>query len=154
MKKTILVWAVLFSMTLCILAGCAKTGTDASLESILEEIESAVPMNDTFRMSEEDLLDLYGIRAEDIAEQASLTSMNGIFPDEIIMIRAQDQAALSRVREKLENRLSEVLNQSKSYDAESYAIAQKCHVDVRGLYAALFVSAKHEQMSEIYGAHF
>ena len=137
-----------------LLTACGKTEPDASLETILDEIEAKIPMQDAFRLSEEDLLDLYGIRGEDLAEYACLTSMNGIFPDEVLMLRAADEAALGRIREKLDHRLAEVLNQSKSYDPESYAAAQKCQVDIRGLYAALFGSARHEDMTEIYGAHF
>lgn len=154
MKKMIAAVAALLVLLLPLLAGCGKSGPDTSLDAILSEIESEVSMDSASRMSEADLLDLYGIQAADIAEQASLTSMNGVFPDEAVMIRAKDEDALFRIKEKLENRLREVLNQSKSYDAASYAVAQKCTVDVRGFYVALFVSANHEKMSEIYSSHF
>ena len=154
MKKSLTVLVLLTVLLFSLFTGCAKTEADTSLEAILDEIEVRVPMQNTFRMSEEDLLDLYGIRGEDLAEYACLTSMNGIFPDEVLMFRAKDDAALARITEKLGNRLGEVMNQSKSYDPESYAVAQKCRVDVRGLYAALFVSASHEKMTEIYSAHF
>lgn len=154
MKKTVAASAALLVLLLSLFAGCGKSGPDASLDAILGEIESTVSLDAASRMSDADLLDLYGIQAEDIAEQASLTSMNGIFPDEAVMIRAKDEDALFRVKGKLENRLQEVLNQSKSYDAASYAVAQKCNVNVRGLYVALFVSANHEKMTEIYNSHF
>lgn len=154
MKRTRGIFAVCLIMVLCLFTGCAKSGPDVTLDTILSEIETEFGLDAASRMSDMDLLDLYGIQASDLAEQASLTSMNGIFPDEIIMIKAKDEDALSRIQDKLENRLQEVLNQSRSYDAESYAVAQKCRVDVNGLYIALFVSANHEKMSEIYHSHF
>lgn len=154
-KRCYMVVAICLALLVTLCAGCSgATEPDVSLDAILSEIENAVEMDSASRMSDSDLLDLYGIQAADIAEQASLVSMNGIFPDEIIMVKATDEEALTRIREKLENRLQEVLNQSRSYDAENYAIAQKCAVDVRGLYAALFVSANHEKMTELYSAHF
>jgi len=136
------------------LTGCAAAKPDVPLTAILDEIVATVPVVDGSRMSKDDLLSLYGIQTADVAEQSCLSAMNGIFPDEIVMVKATDSAACKRIREKLENRLNEVLNQSKSYDPESYAIAQKCKVDERGLYLALFVSAKHEDMTVIYDAHF
>lgn len=154
MKKTIAALLAVTILLLLLLSGCAGKEADVSLDAILSEIEAAVPMADGFRMTEDDLLDLYGIRAEDIAEQASLASMNGIFPDEVIMIRAKDEESLGRIKEKLEQRLNEVLNQSRSYDPESYAAAQKCAVDIRGLYITLFVSANNETMTKIYSSHF
>lgn len=87
-------------MTLC--AGCSgATEPDVSLDAILSEIENAVEMDSASRMSDSDLLDLYGIQALDIAEQASLVSMNGIFPDEIIMVKATDEEALTRIPRKI-----------------------------------------------------
>ena len=58
--------------------------------------------------------------------------------------------AASRVAEKLESRLAEIKNQSASYDAENYALAQKCKVTKDSNYVTLFVSAKHEDMQKIF----
>ena len=48
------------------------------------------------------------------------------------------------------NRLAEIKNQSASYDAENYALAQKCKVTKVSTYVTLFVSAKHEDMQKIF----
>lgn len=155
MKRVCAALLVLIMALTVSLTGCSGSGEpDTTLEAILEEMETAFALDASSRMSEDDLLDFYGIQSADISEQASLSAMNGIFPDEIIMIKAKDETALARIQEKLANRLQEVLNQSKSYDAASYAVVQKCKVDVRGLYIALFVSPNHEKMTELYSAHF
>lgn len=100
------------------------------------------------------LLNLYGIEEADVADSACFTTMEGVFPDEIIMIKAKDSDASKRITEKLGNRLEAVLAQSKNYDAENYEIAQKCEVITKGDIVALFVSAKHEQMQEIFSSEF
>ena len=70
------------------------------------------------------------------------------------MVEAVDSAAAQRIQEKMENRLKEVKNQSQSYDAENYALAQKCTVETTGNYIALFLSAKYEDMQTIYHSYF
>ncbi len=82
MKKRWVTLVICFVMVLTLFAGCAKSGPDATLDTILREIETEFGLDTASRMSDMDLLDLYGIQATDLAEQASLTSMNGIFPDE------------------------------------------------------------------------
>lgn len=154
MKRSIIALLLLFVLLLTLLSGCAAKEPDTSLSAILSEIREETGISEGLILTDTDLLELYGIEVTDVADHACLSSMNGIFPDEILMIRAANEEALSRIQDKLDRRLSEVLNQSKSYDAASYAVAQKCQVNVRGLYIALFVSAQHEEMSRIYDAHF
>ena len=154
MKRSIVALLCLFVLLLALFSGCAAKEPDTALSAILSEIREETGIADGLVLTDADLLELYGIETADVADHACLSSMNGIFPDEILMIRAANEDALSRIREKLDRRLSEVLNQSKSYDAASYAVAQKCQVDVRGLYIALFVSAQHEDMTALYDAHF
>ncbi len=119
-------------------------------DSIIEECEMDSAMDIDVNM----LLNLYGIEAQDVSESACFTTMDGVFPDEIIMIKASSSDALGRISEKLNARLESVLAQSKNYDAENYAIAQKCKVITKGDVIALFVSAKHEQMQEIFFSAF
>ena len=151
MKKIIILLTVLLVI---IMSGCTADAPDVSLDEIAEEIRETINIEGVIKLTNSDLLSVYGIFDADIEEQASFTAMNGIFPDEVIVIKATDDSALERIKAKLDTRLSEVMNQSKSYDAEGYAIAQKCAVNIHGLYIALFVSRAHEQMTEIYNSHF
>ena len=99
--KKIIAFSFSFLVLLTIgLTGCSGASEpDVSLSEILVELETAVSIDGASQMTETDLLDFYGIQASDIAEQASLISMSGIFPDEVIMIKAQDEEALGRIRE-------------------------------------------------------
>ena len=95
------------------------------------------------------LLDLYGIQESDLAQSASFVTMSGTFPHEIVMTEAKDAAAASRIANSLQNRLNEVLNQSETYDAETYALAQKCSVDTDGLVVSLLLTPDRDAMRKI-----
>ncbi len=151
MKKR---WILLLAALLFLLSACSAAKTpDAPLADILQEIVSGTGITGEIPVDETNLTALYGIGGEDVAECACCITMNGIFPDEILLIRASSDEAAQRIVKSLEARLDEVKNQSKNYDPGSYEIAQKCRVERTGDYISFFVSAKHVQMRAIYQAH-
>ena len=103
-------------------------------------------------LAPERLLALYGIEEADIADSACYVTMDGVFPDEIVIIKASGAEAAKRVREKLSARLEEIMVQSQSYDPENYAIAQECSVQQSGEVIALFMSPNHKAMEDIFNA--
>lgn len=153
MKKII---ALLLSL-ICLMGlfGCAEdkeegnTYADVNIEAIKTQIIDELGVEGTMDMGV-DMLTSYGIEEKDIKESACFITMDGVFPDEIIMIKATDSDAAERVAEKLETRLKAVLEQSKNYDAENYSVAQKCKVTVKGHLVTLFISAQNEGMQEIF----
>lgn len=96
------------------------------------------------------LLNLYGIAAEDIADSACYTTMDSVFPQEVIMIKATNEDAKERIVVALEKRIDEVKEQSKNYDAENYALAQKCTVGTEGMYVTMFLSPHYDTMTEMF----
>ncbi len=144
-----------FLMLLALCACNAKSQTpDVPLADILDEILEETDITGQIPVDTVNLTALYGIDSADVEEAACCITMNGIFPDEILMIKAVSEESAGRVEQCLASRLAQVMNQSKSYDPESYEIAQKCHIVRHGQYVSLFVSSKHEQMNELYEAHF
>ena len=136
-------------------AACSSgTAKEVNLEEVRTKIVDDLAISDPTLLSSTDLLDLYGIQEADVKQSACFVTMSGIFPDEALMVEAVDFAAAQRIQEKMENRLKEVKNQSQSYDAENYALAQKCTVETNGNYIALFLSAKYEDMQTIYHSYF
>jgi len=151
MKKTILPLLLAF---IFVLSACsAPKAPDAPLADILAEIVSSTGITGEIPVDETNLTALYGIAGEDVDECACCITMNGVFPDEIILIKASSDEAAERIVKGLETRLAEVKNQSKNYDPGSYEVAQKCRVERTGLYIDFFVSAKHVQMRAIYQSH-
>ncbi len=98
------------------------------------------------------LLDLYGIKAEDVAQSACYMTMDGVFPQEIVMIEATSEEAAARVAAALGKRIEEVKIQSESYDPENFALAQKCKVGTRGVYVTMFLSPHFDAMTELFNS--
>jgi len=152
MKKFL---AALFCMLLVLsMAGCASAPKNVELAKVRDQILMDCTIAEPIMLTNDHLLNLYGIASEDVKQSACCMTMNGIFPDEVLMIEAVDSAAADRIAQKLEGRLTEVKNQSANYDPENYAIAQQCAVNKNGNYLALFISAKHPKMTEIYNGYF
>jgi len=153
MKKAcslLLAVILLLSITACS-SGSAK---EVNLEEVRTKIVGDLSIENPTMLSTADLLDLYGIQEADVKQSACFVTMSGVFPDEALMVEAVDSAAAQRIQEKMENRLKEVKNQSQNYDAENYALAQKCAVETNGTYVSLFLSAKYEEMKSVYHGYF
>lgn len=128
----------------------ASVRDNIDIKGIKDTIISELSIEGAYDMDEAMLLNMYGIEEAWVEECACFTTMDGVFPDEIIMVKAADKDAADKVQEKLNTRLEAVLTQSQNYDAENYAIAQKCKVIREGQVVALFISANHETMQEIF----
>lgn len=120
------------------------------IETVKETIISELSITDARSLDSSRLLDLYGIKEEDVTASACFVTMNAIFPDEVIMVNAVNKDKAQEIAEMLQTHLDAVKVQSQSYDAENYAIAQKCEVMTEGLTVALFLSPDQEAMVEIF----
>lgn len=120
-----------------------------TLQSIRDEMVSSLEIENYLDIDENRLQNVYGIDTEDFTESASFVTMSGVFPHEVILVEAKDDDAAERIAEKLENRLEEVRNQYRDYDAESYAMAEECSVDTDGEIVSLLLSPEHKAMREI-----
>lgn len=146
-KFTGMLLALLLALSLTACGGENKTMDIAAVkESIIQDLGVEGPLD----LATDRLTDLYDIDTADIKNSASFITMGGSFPDEIVIIEAADANAASRVEEKLEARLAEVMNQSQNYDAENYALLEKCKVQKTGNYVALFISAQNTEMQKIF----
>lgn len=122
------------------------------LSALRDKMIADFSSEDAIPFESDVLLDLYGIVEDDVAESACYMTMDGVFPQEIIMIKAANEQALARICEALENRIADVKLQSESYDPENYALAQKCKVATRGLYATMFLSPHFDEMTESFNS--
>jgi hypothetical protein len=114
------------------------------------EMKSKFNAADSVDFTTDLLLNMYGIKAEDVAELGGYMTLMGVFPEEIIMIKASSEEAKAAVVTALEKRIAEVKVQSQNYDAENYALAQKCGVKSDGLYVTLFISPNVEEMTNMF----
>lgn len=182
MKKFGLLIALLMILTVAA-AGCGKTEksavqTDTAVEDVQESsnedsiekssgdasssvdlsavkaaIISGAGVTDPIDVASDRLVNLYGIEESQIKQAAAFITIGAVFPDEIVMIEAVDDAAAAQIEAALSNRLAEVKEQSKSYDPESYALALECTVDKNGLFVSMFLAPGHAKMKSIYGEY-
>ena len=144
------VLALVMIFALCACTGDSNANTAVDIASVKAEIISELKMDGTMDIDASRLLDLYGIEEAWIADSQCFVTMDGVFPDEVIMVRATDKSAVNQIEEKLTARLNEVKVQSQSYDPENYAIAQECKVLTHGTVVALFLSPDHQVMEKIF----
>ncbi len=130
-------------------AASENAASAVSLSDVRDQILSELSITDYMEITTDRLLDLYGIQQVDLAQSASFATMSGVFPGEIILVEATDADAASRVAALLQNRLTEVLNQYKTYDAETYALAEACTVDLDGNIVSMFLSPDRSKMRGI-----
>ena len=143
---------ILALITVFTLAACSGGGEakDIDIAAVKDKIVTDLAIDGAMDVDSSRLLDLYGIEAADIEQSACFITMDGVFPDEIIMIKATSADAAKKVADKLNNRIEEVKVQSESYDPENAALAKECKVIENGNYVAMFLSAKHADMEKIF----
>lgn len=147
MKKTlILLLAVV--MVLC----CACGKSDAKpLTDVYNDIKAQVGFENVTELNDISLMErYYGITADMAAEFAGCVNSSGVEQEEIVLVKAVDDANAATVKEKLENRYKAKLDQNKSYNPEQAAMIEKCSVQQNGLYVSMIVSDKAEQITAIY----
>lgn len=127
-----------------------QTPRSIDVAALKDEIIADLQVTDSVDIAADLLLDLYGIAAEDVAEASGYMTMDGVFPDEVIMVKAVDDAAAGRIADALNRRLEEVKIQSENYDPENYALAQKCKVQSEGVYVVMFLSPHYDRMTELF----
>ena len=121
-----------------------------NLEAVKNAIIAIVGISDPLDVPTSRLSSLYGIESSLVKQSACFVTIEGAFPDEIVMIEAANEEAANTIKSLLNNRLAEVKEQSKSYDAENYALAQQCSVDKKGLFVTMFLTPQHANMKVIY----
>ena len=133
-------------------APAAEAETEAApadLTAIRDAIVGELGLDDAMDMDPALLSGLYDIAEDEYAQYAAFVTMAGIFPHEIVMFEAADDAAAQDIAEKLGRRLDEIMDQAAGYDPANYALAQKCEVRRDGLFVALFLSPDAERMQAI-----
>lgn len=149
MKKFLTIALVFVMVTL--FAACGTASTHAvDINAVNEQVKALVEDEGPLDLNAESFSELYAIDAADMAQAVGVTTMDGAFPDEIILIKAADDAALARIQSILQQHLDDVMTQSENYDAENYALLQKCKVLVAGDTIALFVSDHFTEMEQIF----
>ncbi len=155
MKKTVKILAFLlalvsmFAVTACS-SGSTPAATQVDIHAVKNQIVEDMKLGDVMDIPTNALLNFYGIQPDDVNTSACFSTEGGVFPDEIIMVTTTGGEAVSRVEEKVNNRLEGFLKQAKNYSPEDYKIASECEILICGDTVALFLSKNHAEMEEIF----
>ncbi|WP_316607522.1 DUF4358 domain-containing protein [uncultured Ruminococcus sp.] len=146
--KKILILLLAVVMVLC----CACGKSDAKpLTDVYNDIKAQVGFENVTELNDISLMErYYGITSDMAAEFAGCVNSSGVEQEEIVLVKAVDDASAATVKEKLENRYKAKLDQNKSYNPEQAAMIEKCSVQQNGLYVSMIVSDKAEQITAIY----
>lgn len=125
----------------------SETKTLAEIRSL---ITADIGAAGAAELDAEAMSSIYGFNTAHIAEAAGFVLMEGTFPHEVIMVKGKDAAATAALEALLKVKLESFVEQSKGYDPENYALAQKCKVEKKGNYVALFLSPDCEQIKTTY----
>ena len=118
MKKLIamaLAAVVALSVTACSGGEDKKEIDDFYVVAALQDMLTEVEFDDNLMLREEDMLDFFGIKAENMENFAAVACSNGISAQEIVLVKAADEDNAQIVEEKLNNRLN-----SRAAEAENY----------------------------------
>ncbi len=146
--------AALLALSLLLLAGCGGAAKSADLNAVKDALAGQFDLTGMMALSEDDLLDMYGIKAEDAKQYVALVARTSTSADEILLFEAKDADAASRIRQKVDGRYQAKLNEAKDYLPDEYAKISACKAETSGNYVSLIVSSEAEAMAKLYHEAF
>lgn len=158
MKKIIafiLTMLMLLSITACGGAdnttgstGSTNGNNDATKPTVaqlnLAETYTAITANanmpDMYNVTAEQMLDLYGIRAEYCSQAVVYLCVNSLRTDEIWLLEAKDAAAMETLKGLVNSRIEQKDAESITYSPEQNAVVKAAQIIEAGNYLVMIVS--------------
>lgn len=146
-----IIGAIALILTAAMLFCACGQSAAKPLSEIFGSIKAEYSVTDMVEFDDVSTLErFYGITEDQVDEFAGGVNNSGVKMEEIVLVKAKDSAAASDIAEKLNNRLSSKLNETKNYNPEQYAIVEKSSVDTDNLYVSLIISENVEGMKKLY----
>lgn len=143
MKKYI---SLLLALTL-VLSLCACGGKKEAVLDTKALYESFLPnLPDMFYPDEDMLLNFLGIQTEDCVQYQVAICAEGMRSDEVWLIEAKDDAALARLQQLAQTRITAKLDETEFYAPDQFTVVQKAEVLTHGRYLALLISPDVETL--------
>ncbi len=134
----ILVLCTVFSLAAC--GGEEKKETPVTLDlaAMYTKMEASLP--EMVPLNEDAMLNRYGIRAELVSEALVYICLDGLKADEIWLLKAADDAAMTDLEKLAQSRMQAKDEESVTYSPEQNKIVKQGKILKRGDYLALIVS--------------
>lgn len=147
---SLLLCAVMLTCAACSGGSSSAPAQEADLPAVMEQLLAAAPIDDPLTLGETDMLDFYGIEADQMKQFSAVLNSNGISAQEIVLVEAVDDTAAGKVLEKLTNRLSARTAEADGYLPDEYEILSTCEAVADGCYVRLIIHAQADELIEIY----
>ncbi len=137
------------------LAACGGTqkAADMDVKQVMQAMLEKAPIEGGIELSQDDMLNFYGIQSEDVDTFAADLAADGITAKEIVLVKAKDEDSAKTVETKLQSRLDARRNEFNNYLPDQYAIVEKSEVKRDGVYVRLIISPQQDELVELYNSY-
>ena len=133
--------------------GGKQAAADLDVKAVMEDMLAKHPIENGMELGESDMLNFYGIPAEDMEAFAADLAADGITANEIVLVKAKDEDSAKTVESKLQSRLDARRNEFNNYLPDQYAIVEKSEVKRDGVYVRLIISPQQDELVELYNSY-
>ena len=95
----------------------------------------------------------FGIEADDVDDFAGAVCTEGKDQTEIIIIKAKDETAAGKIKEKLENERQSKINVTKNYNPDQLQMIENASVETDGLTVYLVLAEDADNIVKIFKAN-
>lgn len=129
----------------------ASSQEDSKLQAILEDVKKEITMPaDTSDFTEAKMKRTFGIEKDMMEDFAGLYCTDGLRQDQIVYVKAKDEATAEEIEKKLQDNWQSKYNVIKNYSPDQVAIIEAAKVDKDGLYVSLVISEDADRIKEIF----
>lgn len=150
---TLLSLALLMLLGVSACGGGKQAAADLDVKAVMADMLAKYPIQDGMELNESDMLNFYGIQAEDMEAFAADLAADGITANEIVLVKAKDEDSAKNVETKLQSRLDARRNELNGYLPDQYEIVEKSEVKRDGVYVRLIISPQQDQLVELYNSY-
>lgn len=144
----------LLAAALCLCLAACGGGEEKRAELDVHEALAAMlekaPIEEAMELTEADMLNFYGIEADQMADFAAALCAVGIEADELVLVKAADEDSAQAVEELLRQRLENRKSEFQNYLPEEYEVLTHGVVARDGVYVCLIVSPRSEELETLW----
>lgn len=146
--KRLLFPALILALAL-LLSGCAGPQNSRSLKDTYAAIRQAEVLPEMVAVPEDMVRDFYGIDPAWYEEAVFQVASDSLLADEVVLIRAREEADADRILMMLKERLSAKAEEAKTYSPQQYAIINRGQILAEGRELALLVTPRVDVLLDI-----
>ncbi|CEK31253.1 lipoprotein [[Clostridium] sordellii] len=146
-KKYIVVLS--FALTAFILNGCG-INNDKSLNSIVTEINSKVPLNNMQKGDSKALKRFFGLNSNEFKDFVLYSPKSTMDVEEMLIVKLKDKSQAQSVEDAIDSRVNKQIESFSGYGPKQVALLQDYEVKSKGDYVFYSVSNNLEKITDAF----